>query len=332
MAPPTKAPFAQPTEAAPRWWDLSAGNEPPASQDAGAAVVPAEARRVGCELLAADVTAWERSKERSEDGDDRYMKQVLRSGTMADKVAAMTILVQESPVHRLSTLDSLMALALKKERRTSRMAVESLKDLFASHLLPDGRRLRTMEQQPLASAAAAIKKGRSGGGAAKGGGGGGAAEAAASLRLIVWYFEEQVRERYGQLVQLLAQGMRETAIEARSVERAPVCRRCPPPRCSRHAANASTRRRCSTTRVALTLSDRRHRPLASPRARPLPLRPFGGNPPLLRALVRHVIVARRRPRRRVGRAARSSSGSRWTRRSSCSRARRSRRRRYSRSS
>ena len=170
------------TEASPRWWNLVVEGKSGAPPGKAAAD---EARKRARELLAADTAAWDKLKKKSEDGDDRYMKQVLKSGTMADKVAAMTLLVQESPVHRLSVLDNLMALALTKEQRTSRMAVESLKDLFVNHLLPDGRRLRPMEQQPLS----------------------GKAE---PLRLIVGYFEEQVRTRYLSLVQMLQQAMRDT--------------------------------------------------------------------------------------------------------------------------
>lgn len=46
------------------------------------------------------------------------LPQVLRSGTLADKVAALTLQVQESPVHRLGILDRLLDLGVKKERRT----------------------------------------------------------------------------------------------------------------------------------------------------------------------------------------------------------------------
>ena len=127
--------LAQPTDASPRWWNLVVEGKSGAPPGKAAAD---ETRKRARELLAADTAAWDKLKKKSEDGDDRYMKQVLKSGTMADKVAAMTLLVQESPVHRLSVLDNLMALALTKEQRTSRMAVESLKDLFVNHLLPTG--------------------------------------------------------------------------------------------------------------------------------------------------------------------------------------------------
>lgn len=53
---------------------------------------------------------------------------MLRGGTLSDKVAALTLQVQESPVHRLAVLDGLLDLGLKKERRTVRtVCIERLR-------------------------------------------------------------------------------------------------------------------------------------------------------------------------------------------------------------
>ena len=41
------------------------------------------------------------------------MDQMLRSGTLADRVAAMTLRVQQSPVHGLGVIDSLLKLCGK---------------------------------------------------------------------------------------------------------------------------------------------------------------------------------------------------------------------------
>lgn len=37
--------------------------------------------------------------------DEKFLRSVLTSGTMSDKIAAMTILVKENPLLRLNTLD-----------------------------------------------------------------------------------------------------------------------------------------------------------------------------------------------------------------------------------
>lgn len=51
-----------------------------------------------------------------------WLRTVLSAGTLGDKVAALTLLVQESPVHTLVSLDSLLAMASKKGKRESILA------------------------------------------------------------------------------------------------------------------------------------------------------------------------------------------------------------------
>ena len=48
-------------------------------------------------------------------------------GTLSDKVAALTLLVQEAPLFRLKTLDTLINLASKSDRRCAQMALEAIK-------------------------------------------------------------------------------------------------------------------------------------------------------------------------------------------------------------
>ena len=50
------------------------------------------------------------------------MKTVLTSGTLADKMAALTVLVQESPLHSLQHIDTLISMAKKKGKRECIMA------------------------------------------------------------------------------------------------------------------------------------------------------------------------------------------------------------------
>ena len=55
-------------------------------------------------------------------GDVQWLKTVLSSGTLSDRVAALTILIQESPVHTLRPLSTLLAMASKKGKRESILA------------------------------------------------------------------------------------------------------------------------------------------------------------------------------------------------------------------
>jgi hypothetical protein len=96
----------------------------------------------------AEVTAYQKAKGSKMSGDQKWINDVLKSGTTSDKVAALALVVQESPLHELSALDTLIGLASKKEYRTSQLALEAVKDLMIHNLLPD-RHLLAFKNQPL---------------------------------------------------------------------------------------------------------------------------------------------------------------------------------------
>lgn len=58
------------------------------------------------ELMEKAVTEYERS--RSKNSETRWLMTARRSGTLADKVAAMTVMLQDNPVLNLRTLDALL--------------------------------------------------------------------------------------------------------------------------------------------------------------------------------------------------------------------------------
>lgn len=58
-----------------------------------------------------------------------WLKTVLSAGTLGDKVAALTLLVQESPIHTASSLDILLAMASKKGKRESILAAGIAKQI-----------------------------------------------------------------------------------------------------------------------------------------------------------------------------------------------------------
>lgn len=83
--------------------------------------------------------------------DDKWINDLIKSGTHSDKVAALALKVQESPLHNIETLDLLVSIANKKEQRVAQLALEALKDLLINNLLPD-RRLINFKDQPLVHA------------------------------------------------------------------------------------------------------------------------------------------------------------------------------------
>lgn len=99
--------------------------------------------------FAREVSAYQKQKNSGGMSEDqKWMNEVIRSGTLSDKVAALALQIQQSPPHELETLDTLIGMALKKEQRTSQMALEALKDLLLHNLLPD-RRLKLFKARPL---------------------------------------------------------------------------------------------------------------------------------------------------------------------------------------
>lgn len=73
----------------------------------------------------------------------------MSSGTLSDKVSALTLVAQESPVHNTKALESLLGLARKRSRGQAIDVLKALKDLLAQGaVLPPHRKLRPFMQQP----------------------------------------------------------------------------------------------------------------------------------------------------------------------------------------
>lgn len=85
----------------------------------------------------AEVTRYLEQGSDKNDADSKWMREVIQSGTLSDRVAALAIQVQKSPVHHLRALDTLMDMCCKKEQRVAQLAIEATKDLLIHNLLPD---------------------------------------------------------------------------------------------------------------------------------------------------------------------------------------------------
>ena len=75
------------------------------------------------------------------------------------------------------------------------MALEALKDLFVTNLLPNGRKLIPFELRPLSQVFVAMEEASSVGGDGGSGQAGGARKAITATvgtALLMWYFEDQV--------------------------------------------------------------------------------------------------------------------------------------------
>lgn len=80
-------------------------------------------------------------------GDEKWIQDVIKNGTLSDKVAALALKIQANNILELESLDILLSFAHRKEQRTAQLALEAIKDLLIHNLLPD-RHLKPFELQP----------------------------------------------------------------------------------------------------------------------------------------------------------------------------------------
>ena len=122
---------------------------------------PAGVRPVGAEeleilqaraeiLYEGEVKAQAVAEQRKHGSDHRMMKKLLSAGTAKDKIAALTVQVQESSFHCLPFLRQLIGLAERPAKEVKMAAVEAVCELFLNRLLPP-RALVPLHKQPLGS-------------------------------------------------------------------------------------------------------------------------------------------------------------------------------------
>lgn len=165
-----------------QWYDTA--SLPPLPQSLSGDAQPlsdsekSELLKKATELLLTENIAYQSDSTRSS-SQKQFFSEIITSGTLSDRISALTLLIQESPLHAVKTLESLLGLAKKKSRTAALQAVASLKDMFISGgVLPD-RRLKWFASQELLTSRTPKQW------------------------LIVWAFEDWLKSFYFQFVQLL---------------------------------------------------------------------------------------------------------------------------------
>ncbi|KAI9886306.1 MAG: hypothetical protein M1823_001915 [Watsoniomyces obsoletus] len=128
----------------------------------------------------------------------RFLSTIMSSGTLSDKVSALTLLIQESPVHTMKALERLLGLAKKRSRGQAVSALGALKDLLAQgELLPPQRRLKSFVTQPQLVEVLQDRHAREWqpGQPLPG--------SLTEAHLVVWAFEDWLKSTYYQIIQLL---------------------------------------------------------------------------------------------------------------------------------
>lgn len=155
-----------------------------------------EFRKYGDQLLDADNTSYNAS-HLTGSSSHKFLSTIMSSGTLEDKVSALTLLVQESPLHTKKAFEQLLGLSRKKSRNQALMAVAALKDLLGQGVvLPADRKLRAFGKQPGLLSALQGKSGRWRRGEDLPGG-------IQKIHLITWAYEDWLKRMYFELLQIL---------------------------------------------------------------------------------------------------------------------------------
>jgi len=150
-------------------------------------------RKRADELFELELTAFHNRDGTNKLRDDRWMDETMRKGTLQDRIAAMAVSCSQNPVHKLNVLDQLLNLA-SKEKRIATMSSEALQNLFVDVYLPPERKLILLSRRPLNDYENNSSK-----------------KTLSPRVLMLWRFEELVKERYSRFLSLLATWLNDAA-------------------------------------------------------------------------------------------------------------------------
>ncbi|NXJ64498.1 CEBPZ protein, partial [Rostratula benghalensis] len=169
-----------------KWYDLEYTNE--FSSEPQNQMLLSKYKALAQKLYQHETDLYKNKTDYQKGASSAWMKTVVSSGTLADRMAAMTLLIQDSAVHSLQFVESLISLIKKKgSRHQSHMALDTFKELLISDLLPENRKLWFFSQRPFNN----IEKLSSGNRDSR------------DRRLILWYFEHQLKLQVAEFVQAL---------------------------------------------------------------------------------------------------------------------------------
>ncbi|KAK6335227.1 hypothetical protein TWF718_010662 [Orbilia javanica] len=143
----------------------------------------------GKDLLTAENSSY-MSNNLKRDTNLQFLSQIMTSGTVEDKISALTIVCTDSPLHTTKTLESLLGLAKKKSRNQTIGSLTAIKDLFANgSVLPSDRKLLPFAKQPVGELLAYEKS--------KG------ADQVFKAYLLLWSFEDWLKDFYFEVLKIM---------------------------------------------------------------------------------------------------------------------------------
>ncbi|XP_068041441.1 CCAAT/enhancer-binding protein zeta [Anomalospiza imberbis] len=169
-----------------KWYDLEYTNE--FSPEPQNQTLLSKYKALAQKLYEHETDLFKNKTDYQKGASSAWIKTVVSSGTLADRMAAMTLLIQDSAVHSLQFVENLINLIKKKgSRQQSLMALDTFKELLITDILPDNRKLWSFSQRPLNN----IVQMSSGN------------KDSRDRRLILWYFEHHLKLQIAEFVQAL---------------------------------------------------------------------------------------------------------------------------------
>ncbi|XP_051954531.1 CCAAT/enhancer-binding protein zeta isoform X1 [Xyrauchen texanus] len=159
-----------------KWFDIEYTSE--STSEAQDESLVSQYNTLAQQLYEAETALYKSKKNFQKGANSTWMKSVVSTGTLSDRMAAMTVLIQDAPIHALEHVKNLISFVTKRgSRRQGLMALDTLKELLMSDLLPEHRKLRTFSQHPFVQLEERASGNRD----------------ARDRRLILWYFEHQLK-------------------------------------------------------------------------------------------------------------------------------------------
>jgi len=119
-----------------------------------------------------------------------FEEEMLTKGTASDKIAALSLLIAQEPIHKLHLLEQLLALCQSHSNRVSELATQTAQDLFLNNLLPQQRILVAFRDNKLMGLIKGYKKGF-------------VEKETLDKVLIAKYFEDQLKKKYKEFIAVL---------------------------------------------------------------------------------------------------------------------------------
>ncbi|XP_007521061.2 CCAAT/enhancer-binding protein zeta [Erinaceus europaeus] len=169
-----------------KWYDLEYSSE--YSLEPQPRELVAKYKALAQKLYEHEINLFKNKSNHQKGASSTWMKAIVSSGTLGDRMAAMILLIQDDAVHTLQFVETLLSLVKKKgSKQQCLMALDTFKELLITDLLPDSRKLRLFSQHPfttLEQLASGNKDSR-------------------DRRLILWYFENQLKHLVADFVRVL---------------------------------------------------------------------------------------------------------------------------------